>query len=355
MPGARGRGAGLRAESGWAPELCVPGRQAPTRHWAIRQPDRGPLGQTAPRDTPQLPMSRCLPKPETTPASEPQPHLRRPQGLGTDPARGAGARATRFPPEKRRPVPPRPPPLAWPLGRGSPGAARRPAAWTLPRDFRKRKLADPAPNRLPLILRYQNNSFPGIVQAPARGRPGSSIRAHFPGRNWEARATVLRAARQRAITAPPCRSGGRTRLRRDELSRRATGGRWGAPAARGSTQPELVKHGCDSHGPLRACCRHAAVTGGVSHVPTHARRENPASARGSLRPAVPGAPRHRSTLGPTGRARHAHTRRRRLLPPLEEDRATAALRPPCRARRKVPAPSPHLLAATVRRGGRGHC
>lgn len=118
VPGARGRGAGPRAASGQAPELCVLGRQAPTRHWAIRQPDRGPLGQTAPRDTPQLPMSRCLPKPETTPASEPQPHLRRPQGQGTDPARGAGARATRFPPEKRRLVPRARPPWPGPWAEG---------------------------------------------------------------------------------------------------------------------------------------------------------------------------------------------------------------------------------------------
>lgn len=78
--GVRGRGAGPRAESSRAPKFCVPGHQAPTRHWAIRQLDRGLLGETAPRDTPQLQLRQRLRLSRTLhrlrgPATDPPPEV----------------------------------------------------------------------------------------------------------------------------------------------------------------------------------------------------------------------------------------------------------------------------------------
>lgn len=124
-------------------------------------------------------------------------------------------------------------------------------------DFQKRKLVDPTPNCLPLILRHETSTglihSPDIYRAPTRCRrplehPCKLSRTKF---EIQSQLSPVQCASM-PITSSPYSSGGRTCLCQDELSRRAVSG--GLQLRGNRPKPELVKHGCDSHGPLRACC-----------------------------------------------------------------------------------------------------
>lgn len=109
----------------------------------------------------------------------------------------------------RAPGAPTPTPPGHHLGwfhetRASPGPARRPAAWTLPRALRKRELVGPAPIRLPLILRHEtspksrSSSFPRRRPSTCEVRRPPVHRCRLRRTKFKSRVSCLRAARQRA-------------------------------------------------------------------------------------------------------------------------------------------------------------